>query len=72
MDPRKYDQSVDFVKKNRGFAIGNGIIFMLFLLIPVVGIILVLPISVTAATVLTIKLLEEQKPARYSREASSL
>ncbi|MEH6407574.1 MAG: EI24 domain-containing protein [Leeuwenhoekiella sp.] len=68
----KYDQSVDFVKKNRGFAIGNGIIFMLFLLIPVVGIILVLPMSVTAATVVTIKLLEKQGPARYSLEEGSL
>ena len=51
----KYKESVEFVKRNKGLAIGNGIVFMLFLLIPVVGVILVLPLSVTAATTETIK-----------------
>ncbi|RXG23114.1 EI24 domain-containing protein [Leeuwenhoekiella marinoflava] len=55
-----YRESINFVKANRGFAIGNGIVFMLFLLIPVVGIILVLPISVTAASKTTLELLEQQ------------
>ncbi|WP_405203300.1 EI24 domain-containing protein [Dokdonia sp. LLG6352-1] len=55
----KYRESVDFVKRNKGQAIGNGIVFMLFLIIPLLGIILVLPISVTAATVQTIKLLDK-------------
>ena len=50
-----YNESINFVKKNKGIAIGNGIVFMLFLLIPVIGIILVLPLSVTAATTQTIK-----------------
>lgn len=54
----KYKESIQFVKKNRGIAIGNGIVFMLFLLLPVVGIILVLPLSVTAASVNTIELLQ--------------
>jgi|TARA_R110002051_G_scaffold4229_2_gene22643 CysZ protein len=58
----KYGESVNFVQKNRGQAIGNGIVFMLFLLIPFVGVILVLPLSVTAATVQTIDLIEK-KPA---------
>jgi CysZ protein len=58
----KYGESVNFVQKNRGQAVGNGIVFMLFLLIPVVGVILVLPLSVTAATVQTIDLIEK-KPA---------
>lgn len=53
----KYKESVSFVRKNRGVAIGNGIIFMLFLLIPVIGVILVLPLSVTAASRETVKLL---------------
>ena len=54
----KYNESIQFVKKNRGIAIGNGIIFILFLLIPVIGVILVLPFSVTAASVKTIEALQ--------------
>lgn len=54
-----YKDSIQFVKKNRGIAIGNGIVFMLFLLLPVVGIILVLPLSVTAASVNTVQLLKD-------------
>ncbi|TJY34706.1 EI24 domain-containing protein [Pontimicrobium aquaticum] len=54
----KYRDSISFVRKNRGIAIGNGIVFMLFLLIPVIGVILVLPLSVTAASTETVKLLK--------------
>ena len=54
----KYNESIQFVKQHRGIAIGNGIVFMLFLLIPVVGVILVLPLSVTAASTETIKQLK--------------
>ncbi|MFY7672526.1 EI24 domain-containing protein [Tenacibaculum sp. MEBiC06402] len=50
-----YKDSITFVKRHRGTAIGNGIVFMLFLLIPVVGVILVLPFSVTSATTETMK-----------------
>lgn len=57
----KYKESIQFVKKHRGLAIGNGIIFMLFLLIPVIGVILVLPLSVTAASVKTIEALQLEK-----------
>ena len=57
----KYRQSVDFVKSNRGYAIGNGIVFNAMLLIPVIGIILVLPVSVTAASKTTLELLRGQK-----------
>ena len=53
-----YKESTNFVGKNKGVAIGNGIVFMLCLLIPVVGIIIVLPLSVTAASVKTVKLLQ--------------
>ncbi|CAM3352957.1 EI24 domain-containing protein [Aequorivita lipolytica] len=57
----KYSESIQFVRRNRGLAIGNGIVFMLMLLIPVVGIILVLPLSVTAASTETLKVLEKAK-----------
>lgn len=54
----KYRESINFVSKNKGTAIGNGIVFMLFLMIPVIGILLVLPLSVTAASVKTVELLK--------------
>lgn len=55
----KYRESIQFVKRNRGLAIGNGIVFMLVLLIPAVGIILVLPLSVTAASTETLAVLNK-------------
>jgi len=57
----QYKESVQFVRKHRGLAIGNGIVFILFLLVPVVGVILVLPLSVTAASTLTVKKLNVSK-----------
>lgn len=54
----KYNESLQFVRNHRGLAIGNGIVFMLFLLIPIIGVILVLPLSVTAASVKTVEALE--------------
>jgi CysZ protein len=56
-----YRESVTFVKKSRGYAIGNGIVFTALAFIPVIGIILVLPISVTAASKTTLELLKERK-----------
>ncbi|CAA0207486.1 conserved membrane hypothetical protein [Tenacibaculum maritimum] len=60
----KYKESINFVRKNKGLAIGNGIVFILFLLIPFIGVILVLPLSVTAATVETIKRIELEENYR--------
>jgi CysZ protein len=57
----KYSESIEFVRRNRGLAIGNGMVFMLMLLIPLVGIILVLPLSVTAASTETLKVLEKSR-----------
>ena len=54
----KYAESVQFVRKHRGLAIGNGLVFMLFLFVPVIGVILVLPLSVTAASIITVEALQ--------------
>ncbi|MDT0557905.1 EI24 domain-containing protein [Ichthyenterobacterium sp. W332] len=56
-----YQNSLQFVRQRRGLAIGNGIGFMLLLLIPVVGVILVLPLSVTAASKVTVDALQAEK-----------
>lgn len=53
----KYKESVAFIRQHRGLAIGNGIGFLLLLLIPVVGVLLVLPLSVTSASVIAVDLL---------------
>ena len=55
-----YKESLHFVGKHKGLAIGNGLVFMLFLLIPVLGIILVLPFSVTAATIKTVEAIKNK------------
>ena len=55
-----YKDSISFVSKNKGTSIGNGIVFMLCLLIPILGIIIVLPLSVTAASVKTVTLLNQE------------
>lgn len=57
----KYSESIKFVSRNRGLAIGNGMVFMFMLLIPFIGIILVLPLSVTAASAETLKVLETSR-----------
>ena len=55
-----YRDSIAFVKKNKGIAIGNGIIFVLMLFIPIIGLIITLPISVVAASTETVKILEQK------------
>ncbi|OED36985.1 coproporphyrinogen III oxidase [Flavobacteriaceae bacterium (ex Bugula neritina AB1)] len=55
-----YKESIEFVKKHRGTAIGNGIVFMAMLFIPVLGFIITLPISVVAASTETIKILDKE------------
>ncbi|WP_370477496.1 EI24 domain-containing protein [Tamlana flava] len=54
----QYKESVQFVRKHRGLAIGNGIVFILCLLVPIIGVIMVLPLSVTAASIQTIETLK--------------
>ena len=55
-----YQKGIQFVKENKGLAMGNGIVFMLFLLIPFLGVILVHPLSVTAATIVTVKSINKE------------
>jgi CysZ protein len=56
-----YKESIQFVKRNRGLAIGNGVLFIAMLIIPIIGVILVLPLSVAASTTETIRLIQEKK-----------
>lgn len=63
----KYRESIQFVRKYRGIAIGNGIVFMLFLFIPIIGVILVLPMSVTASSLNTVNLLKEDNLLNQSK-----
>ena len=56
-----YKRSVEYVRAHRGIAIGNGIVFMLILLIPIVGILIVLPLSAVAATITTLRELHTKK-----------
>lgn len=46
-----YRQSKSFLNQHRGLAVGNGFIFNLLALIPFVGVIIVLPLSVSAAAI---------------------
>jgi CysZ protein len=57
-----YRDSKSFVKRHRGIAVGNGLIFTLMLFIPLIGVMLTLPIATVAATIDTTDklLLEEQ------------
>lgn len=56
-----YNKSLHYVRQRRGLAIGNGIGFLLLLLIPVIGVLLVLPLSVTAATINTVESLDHER-----------
>jgi len=53
-----YKESKQFVKKNKGLAIGNGAVFTAMLLIPFVGIMLTLPIATVASTIDTVERLK--------------
>jgi CysZ protein len=55
-----FKKSLGFVKKNTGYSIGNGIVFIGCLFLPVLGVIIVLPLSVTAASIQTIALLNKE------------
>lgn len=50
-----FQERIQFVRRNCGTAIGNGLVFMIILMIPIVGLIIVFPLSVTAATKRTLE-----------------
>ena len=50
-----YRQSKSFLNQYRGLAVGNGILFNLLALIPFVGVIIVLPLSVSAAAIAVLR-----------------
>jgi CysZ protein len=54
-------ESVHFVRANKGFAMANGIIFYLLLIIPVVGIMIAPSYSVVAATIGTERIRNKEK-----------
>ena len=55
-----YKESVVFVQRNRGYAIGNGMVFMALLIIPILGFIIVLPLTVTAASQQTVEIIRQE------------
>ncbi len=57
---KNYSDSVRFVKQNRGYAVGNGIVFML-LFLSVVGFLFALPLGTVAATIGANKRLDSPK-----------
>jgi len=59
----KISQSTRFIRKHKGIAIGNGIVFNLLLLIPFVGISIGPILSVTAATLASLEAMEEDARA---------
>lgn len=67
----KYDESLKFVRNNSGVATGNGIVFMAMLLIPVIGIIFVLPLSVTASTTETVRLIKQNGRLHFPEAPSN-
>jgi CysZ protein len=56
-----YGKSVSFVKNNRGLALGNGFVYFLGLLVPIFGILFILPLSTTSATLVTLDKINENK-----------
>lgn len=57
----KINESVHFVRRNKGFAIANGMIFYGLLIIPVVGILAAPAYAVVAATIGVNKIMKEEE-----------
>ena len=63
-----YKESKSFVKKYKGIAVGNGILFTIMLFIPLVGIMITLPISTVAATIDSVKKLHKEDVLALKQE----
>ena len=61
-----YRQSIQFVRENRGLATGNGIIFILMLMVPLIGLLVGPPLAVIAATIGTVRRLKAHGTISYS------
>lgn len=46
----KYRETIDFVRRNRGMALGNGMVFLVLLYIPLIGPLIAVPLAATAST----------------------
>lgn len=57
---QNYSGSIKFVRNHRGVATGNGFIFILLLFVPIFGICLALPLATAAATIDTVKKMNEK------------
>jgi len=55
-----FSESIRKVRSHSGIAIGNGIPFMLLLAVPILGVLIVLPLAVTAATISSTKLIHTE------------
>ena len=56
-----YGDTAAFIRRNKGIAVGNGLIFHLLLTIPVAGMMLALPLGTIAATTETVARLNRTK-----------
>lgn len=61
-----FSESVRMVRNHSGIAIGNGVPFMFLLFIPILGVLIVLPLSVTAATISSTKLIHTSNNLKIS------
>jgi CysZ protein len=60
-------ESIGFVKKNKGLAIGNGCIFAILFAIPFAGVIIAPILSVIAATIVSVEAHKNQTPVAYAK-----
>lgn len=54
-----YQESLQFTKKHKGIAVGNGLLFTALLFIPILGMLITLPLSTTASTLDVLKVLNK-------------